>query len=304
MFKSIVRNVPAALCVLLLCTSCILASQAPQQTAQTTREPIRVGGNVQESKLLYRVDPAYPPEARAPRVSGAVILQVTVNEQGLVSDVKVLRGHPLLDQSAVEAVKQWRYEPTLLNGEPVPVVATITVVFNVTADEVRLAVDDSGNLRDTTSQLEGPALLEKARGAKGGVLLTAGPKVPLLIIVEQIRAMQRQGIQNVRVQGYELREGRLFLPLPQDLQTPALALDRDHLAAMAKASGALDNLPPTERALLYRLFVTETGEIMAVEQRRGPRIPDLEKELMRTRVIAPGRRGADPVPMVVYVEIP
>jgi protein TonB len=58
-----------------------------------------------------------------------VLLQVLVDEQGNVADVKILRGHPLLNQAAVEAVKQWKYSPTLLNGEPVPVVATVTVNF-------------------------------------------------------------------------------------------------------------------------------------------------------------------------------
>jgi protein TonB len=58
-----------------------------------------------------------------------VMLQVTVNEQGLVSQVKLIRGHPMLNQAAIDAVSQWRYSPTLLNGEPVPVIATVTVNF-------------------------------------------------------------------------------------------------------------------------------------------------------------------------------
>jgi len=56
---------------------------------------------------------------------------VTVNEEGEVADVKVMRGHPLLDDEAVRAVKQWRYSPTLLNGEPVPVIAMVTVIFSL-----------------------------------------------------------------------------------------------------------------------------------------------------------------------------
>ncbi len=56
---------------------------------------------------------------------------VTVNEEGEVADVKVMRGHPLLDEEAVRAVKLWRYSPTLLNGEPVPVIAMVTVIFSL-----------------------------------------------------------------------------------------------------------------------------------------------------------------------------
>lgn len=95
------------------------------------KEPIRMSSGVQESKLTYRVDPEYPPLARRARVSGTVILMVTVNEEGEVTDVKVMRGHPLLDDEAVRAVKQWRYSPTLLNGEPVPVIAMVTVIFSL-----------------------------------------------------------------------------------------------------------------------------------------------------------------------------
>jgi protein TonB len=103
----------------------------PPPPRPVKREPIRVGGNVQESKLIRKIEPVYPELAKRARVSGVVILQVTVDEEGSVSEVRVLRGHPLLDDEAVRAVKQWKYSPTLLNGEPVPVIATVTVIFNL-----------------------------------------------------------------------------------------------------------------------------------------------------------------------------
>jgi protein TonB len=81
--------------------------------------------------LIHRVTPVYPELARRARVSGIVVLEVTVDEEGTVTEVRVLRGHPLLDEAAAAAVRQWRYSPTLLSGEPVPVVATVTVVFNL-----------------------------------------------------------------------------------------------------------------------------------------------------------------------------
>jgi TonB family protein len=97
------------------------------------REPIRVGGNVQESKLIRRVEPVYPELAKQARVQGRVVLVVTVDEEGNVSEIKVTRGHPLLYEEAVAAVRQWKYSPTLLNGEPVPVIATVTVTFSFAA---------------------------------------------------------------------------------------------------------------------------------------------------------------------------
>ncbi|RPJ55315.1 MAG: energy transducer TonB [Acidobacteria bacterium] len=83
------------------------------------------------SRLIYRVEPVYPPLAMKARVEGVVMLQVTVNEMGVVESVEVASGHPLLVKAAVDAVSQWRYKPTILNGEPVPVKATVTVNFNL-----------------------------------------------------------------------------------------------------------------------------------------------------------------------------
>jgi len=103
----------------------------PPPPRPVKREPMRVGGNVQESKLIKKIEPVYPELAKRARVSGTVILTVTVDEEGSVADIKVLKGHPLLDDSAVAAVRQWKYSPTLLNGEPVPVIATVTVIFNL-----------------------------------------------------------------------------------------------------------------------------------------------------------------------------
>jgi len=103
----------------------------PPPPKPVKRNPIKVGGNVQESKLIRRVEPAYPELAKRARIQGKVVLVVTVDEEGNVAEIKVSAGHPLLDDAAISAVKQWKYSPTLLNGEPVPVIATVTVIFNL-----------------------------------------------------------------------------------------------------------------------------------------------------------------------------
>jgi TonB family protein len=104
----------------------------PSQPAEAKeREPIRVGTNVQASKILSKVDPEYPQEAKDQRVQGDVMLQVTVSKEGNVSDARVLRGHDLLNAAALNAVKQWKYSPTYLNGDPVPVIATVTISFKL-----------------------------------------------------------------------------------------------------------------------------------------------------------------------------
>jgi protein TonB len=109
-----------------------LPSEAPPPAAV---KPVRVGGMVRTPKLLNRVNPEYPEIAKAARTSALLILEATVGTDGRVQDVKVLRGHPLFDDSAVAAVRQWRYQPLLLNGIPMPFVATVTVQFNIVDKE-------------------------------------------------------------------------------------------------------------------------------------------------------------------------
>jgi periplasmic protein TonB len=93
--------------------------------------PVRVGGQIQTPELVARVDPKYPPVAVAAKLTGTVILEVTVNEGGRVTSVNVLRSLGLLDQAAVEAVKQWQYSPLMLNGIPTPFIVTVTVNFSL-----------------------------------------------------------------------------------------------------------------------------------------------------------------------------
>jgi protein TonB len=94
-------------------------------------QAVRVGGQIKEPKKLKNVSPVYPDIAKQARVQGVVILECTISPQGKVTDVKILRGIPLLDQAATDAVKQWVYTPTLLNGVPVPVIMTVTVNFKL-----------------------------------------------------------------------------------------------------------------------------------------------------------------------------
>jgi TonB family protein len=105
----------------------------PDLPRRVSRQPIEVDGNIQESKLIRRVEPVYPELAKQARVQGRVVLVVTVDEEGSVAQIKVRNGHPLLYEAAITAVKQWKYSPTLLNGEPVPVIATVTVRFDLAA---------------------------------------------------------------------------------------------------------------------------------------------------------------------------
>ena len=97
----------------------------------TKAEPIRRGGNVQAANLIYQVNPVYPVLARQARVQGVVVMEAVINKSGSIESLHVLTGHPLLNQAALDAVKQWKYRPTMLNGEPVEVITTVTVIFSL-----------------------------------------------------------------------------------------------------------------------------------------------------------------------------
>lgn len=91
--------------------------------------PVRVGGDVREPRPIKMVPPVYPTLASKARVSGTVVLEATLTAEGNVEEIRVVSGHPLLVEAAIACVKQWQYEPTLLNGSPVAVILTAKVRF-------------------------------------------------------------------------------------------------------------------------------------------------------------------------------
>lgn len=98
-----------------------LAPSAPKR--------VRISQGVTQGMLVHRVEPAYPAIARAARIQGVVVLSAVIAKNGEIEDLTLVSGHPLLAPAAIDAVKQWRYRPYLLNGEPVEVETTITVSF-------------------------------------------------------------------------------------------------------------------------------------------------------------------------------
>jgi TonB family protein len=107
------------------------AKAEAEARAKSKIAPVRVGGKIKAPTKTKDVKPVYPTNARSARIAGVVIIEATVGVDGKVTDAKVLRSVPMLDQAALDAVKQWEYSPTLLNGVPVPVVITVTVTFTL-----------------------------------------------------------------------------------------------------------------------------------------------------------------------------
>jgi len=103
----------------------------PVKVEKVVVQRIRVGGNVQQAKLIRQPKPIYPPLAKQARISGVVRLNAIIGKDGTIQNLTVASGHPLLVPAAMEAVKQWVYAPTLLNGEPVEVVTQIDVNFTL-----------------------------------------------------------------------------------------------------------------------------------------------------------------------------
>jgi len=104
---------------------------APPPPPPAPHEPIRPGGSVRSPVKIVHVAPQYPQIARASRVQGLVIIEATIDTIGNVQSTAVLRSIPLLDQAALDAVRQWKFTPTLLNGVAVPVIMTVTVNFEL-----------------------------------------------------------------------------------------------------------------------------------------------------------------------------
>jgi protein TonB len=113
----------------------LAASGATAPLAEIGRQTprIRVGGDISAPRKLKHVEPVYPADAKAAGVSGVVILEVLIDTKGLVSETRVIKSIELLDAAATEAVRQWEYTPTLLNGEPCEIVMAVAITFQLKA---------------------------------------------------------------------------------------------------------------------------------------------------------------------------
>lgn len=104
---------------------------APAPVAAQSKAPLRVGGRVRAPRLISKVSPTYPPLARQTRLQGDVLLDAVIDTEGNVVQLQVVSGHPLLISAALEAVRQWKYEPTYLNDQVISVQLIVTVNFRI-----------------------------------------------------------------------------------------------------------------------------------------------------------------------------
>jgi protein TonB len=104
---------------------------APEPKAKSPTQPVHFRSVVAEANLISRVVPVYPPLAKSARIQGAVEFTALISKDGRIENLQLVHGHPLLVKAAREAVEQWKYRPTLLNGVPVEVITDIIVNFTL-----------------------------------------------------------------------------------------------------------------------------------------------------------------------------
>jgi len=269
------------------------------------QEPVRVGAKVQEGKLIYKVNPVYPEIARAARIEGTVLLEVVVDELGSVASLRVLNGTPMLDQAAVDAVRQWIYQPTYLNGNPVPVVATVTVIFSLTP---KLTLGADGYIRDA----EGAIVPMSALMENSSIQITPAPDVSFDLAQRTLSNLRAQGIDKITLfsQAYSWIGGRLFYQAPvvansdPTIKAPVIEYDTNRVAELARASGRLPAGAAGEIGLAYTVGVDEAGKIVAIQSQSGPfAVPEIDEVIKQARVLSPGLRNGLPVPMALRITV-
>jgi protein TonB len=109
----------------------IISSTPVAVPKAATPQRVRVSQGVTQGLLIRKIQPNYPPLARQARIQGSVLLQAVISKEGAIENLRLISGHPMLAPAALEAVKQWRYKPYILNGEPVEVETQVTVNFTL-----------------------------------------------------------------------------------------------------------------------------------------------------------------------------
>jgi TonB family protein len=136
-------------------------------SAQVIPQRVRVADTIISQQIVTKVAPAYPPPARQAKIQGAVVLKAQISKSGDVESLQLISGHPLLAPAAIEAVKQWKYKPYLLNGEPVEVETNVTVNFTLSD---KPAAENESVAGDVPGGIPG--------GVRFGVVGTVKPATP------------------------------------------------------------------------------------------------------------------------------
>lgn len=169
---------PTCLSALFLLLACLPTPTAAQDS---NPERVRVPTSEMRTLLVKKVQPIYPPLARQARIQGTVVMLVSINKSGEVADVQLVSGHPMLAPAAIAAVKQWKYEPYLLNGEPADIQTTIQVNFTLSDKPAGLV----GDAPDTAAAPQDSP--DNRTGGIVGTVDASDPNAPHFAVPQRVR---------------------------------------------------------------------------------------------------------------------
>ena len=212
--------------------------------AQNPSAPVRVGGNIKPPTKTRDVPPRYPEDAIQTGVQGIVVVEVVVGTDGRVTEARVIRSVPQLDMAAVEAVRQWQFSPTLLNGNPVPVVMTVTVNFTLTGGAAGPAPLDAPATGDVANECKPDAPEAPARAER---------RETAIRFVEEVHAREKTALI--------ARQGKGYLPLGELPDAPATppGFEVQLLAEEARYSVSIKDAQDVCGRMA--IFSDQTGEI-------------------------------------------
>jgi TonB family protein len=172
------RNLLASVLLLLTLTALAASQVYPQR--------VRASDSVMAALVAKKVDPVYPPTAKQARIQGVVILKVVISKSGDVENIELVSGHPMLAPAAIDAVKQWKYQPYLLNGNPVEVDTQVTVNFTLSDKPADSVAADNGSgfsgvipPRQTSPAAPVPQRVRVSQNVAQGLLVTkVNPQYP------------------------------------------------------------------------------------------------------------------------------
>ena len=209
----------------LLGSASVLCQDAPRNVSQadtsaSNPKALEVGAKVEAAQLIRQVTPVYPPIAKTSHISGTVVLHAIIGKDGAVEDLKYVSGPPLLMKSAMDAVKQWQYKPTLLMGKPVRVATTISVMYqlgvknpsdaaesNVTPGSAGSSAEPTGTASQDAAK-DASASQDDASGSAPAnppapklTRVRVGGKVAAANLVHQVSPVYPQSAKDLHIQG-------------------------------------------------------------------------------------------------------
>ncbi|MDR0311878.1 MAG: TonB family protein, partial [Acidobacteriota bacterium] len=263
----------AVLSITLLTNPKTLLSQSDEQSTAGTPAPVRIGDNIMLASRTHMVEPVYPEAAKSSGISGTIELEVTTDEEGTVVNIDVLSGPGMLRTAAIDAVRKWRYRPTLLYGVPTP-----------TAFFVRIAFLPDGTV-DTASKPE-----------YSQAMIITIPNDPFDTQERDI------GISNLPpVLTYK---NQRYFTIVSDISAPNVTIDKPRLREIANAGWPADDITyisRPSRGIGARIFINKDGDIDGIVW-LSTKIPELEKELLNLQVQSPASRNGVAIPSWITIQ--